>query len=133
MPNAAFAFVYQKELQICILHTQRVLENSKYAGAGICDIVITRFGGGRCPQSLVFLAPPASRSVIPHVFFWVHRLTLPAATSNTDGSLEPLFDESMYESGALPPDVIDLQMTPDGDEWWVAGQSGLMVSVSRDK
>lgn len=57
-------------------------------------------------------------------------LGLPAATSNSDGSLEPLFDESMYESGALPPDVIALQMTPDGDEWWVAGQSGLMVLVS---
>lgn len=33
------------------------------------------------------------------------------------------------DSGDLPSELIAMHMTPDGDEWWLAGQDGQMMTV----
>lgn len=76
------------------------------------------------------LACSLTRKFFACVFALSGRSLVLTATQSSGGDLEPVFDESMYGNGNLPVDLICMHMTPDGKEWWVGGQSGMLKSVS---
>lgn len=53
------------------------------------------------------------------------------------GLLIPYFDDDQYlgkdepyaASGDLPYDTMAMEMSPDGSEWWIGGQTGDLVAV----
>ena len=54
-------------------------------------------------------------------------MTPPLAASFSDSGVNPAFPAFPEED--LPLEPIDMHMTPDGTNWWIAGMAGKIIQV----